>query len=96
MPKYLITNQADKDIDEIVDYIASRNMAAAISLDRSFYDVFEILADNPEAGRERPELREDLRSFPCGSYIVFYRLWAGNVLIVRIVHGARDLEEIFS
>lgn len=96
MPKYLTTDQADKDIDEVVDYIAGRNVVAGISLDRAFYDVFEMLADNPEAGRERSELREDLRSFPCGSYIIFYRLWAGNVLILRIVHGARDLEQIFS
>ncbi|MEQ1603342.1 MAG: type II toxin-antitoxin system RelE/ParE family toxin [Pyrinomonadaceae bacterium] len=96
MLKYLTTDQADKDIDEIVDYIAGRNVVAAISLDRSFYDVFEMFADNPEAGRERRELREDLRSFPCGSYIILYRLWAGNVMILRIVHGARDLEEIFS
>lgn len=96
MAKYSTTTRADKDVDEIVDYVAVRNVGAAIELDRSIYNVFDMLADNPEAGRERSELKADLRSFPCGSYIVFYRLWAGDVIILRVIHAARDLEEIFS
>jgi toxin ParE1/3/4 len=57
---------------------------------------FELLADNVKIGRERPELKEDLRSFPEGNYLGFYREWAGVVAIVRVLHGARDLDEIFS
>jgi hypothetical protein len=31
-----------------------------------------------------------------GNYLIFYRLWAGKVAITRVIHSARDLEEIFS
>ena len=55
-----------------------------------------MLADNTKIGRERPELNEDLRSFPEGNYLIFYRRWIGQIAIVRIIHGARDLDEIFS
>lgn len=96
MPKYIITREADDDITEILTFIASDNFSAAMNLYDRLVQLFEMLADNRCAGRERPELKEDLRSFPEGSYLIFYRQWAGNVAIVRVIHGARDLDEIFS
>ncbi|MHC2088686.1 type II toxin-antitoxin system RelE/ParE family toxin [Methylobacterium sp. CM6244] len=33
-------------------------------------------------GRARPELPSDLRSFPCESYVIFFRYEAGTVEIV--------------
>lgn len=96
MGKYMITRQAEQDIDEILVYIAADNLDAALSFNDRLTDLFEMLADNTKAGRERPELKEDLRSFPEGNYLIFYRRWAGNLAIVRVIHGARDLDEIFS
>lgn len=94
MPKYVISQRAEEDIDEILAYIAADSVAAAISLNDRFTHLFEMFADHPEIGRERPELREDLRSFPEGSYVIFYRIWAGQVAIVRVLHGATDLDRI--
>lgn len=96
MAKFIISDQAEKDIDEILIYIAADNLDAAIAFNDHLTRLFEMLAENNEAGRERPELKEDLRSFPEGNYLIFYRLWAGNVAIVRVLHGARDLDELFS
>lgn len=96
MPKYIITREADEDINEILAYIASDNYNAALSVYDRLIDVFEMLSDNSIAGRERPELKEDIRSFPQGNYLIFYRPWAGKIAIVRVIHGARDLDEIFS
>lgn len=96
MGKYRIIPAAEKEIEEILVYIAGNNLDAAMAFDRRLTDIFEMLADNTEAGRERDELREGLRSFPVGSYIIFYRRWAANVAIVRVIHAARDLGEIFS
>ena len=96
MAKYIITRQAEQDIDEILVYIAADNLDAALSFNDRLTHLFEMRADNTKAGRERPELKEDLRSFPKGNYLSFYRRWAGNIAIVRVLHGVRDLEEIFS
>lgn len=96
MGKYIITRQAEYDIDEILIYIAADNIDAALSFNDRLTHLFEILAENPLAGRERPELKEDLRSIPEGNYLIFYRKWAGNIAIVRILHGARDLDELFN
>lgn len=96
MAKYTLTSRADTDLSEIVDHIALDNIDAAIAIDARFTELFEMLAQNPLAGRERPELESGIRSFPAGNFHIFYRTWADDVLIVRVRHAARDLDEIFS
>jgi toxin ParE1/3/4 len=96
MGKYIITREAEQDIDEILIYIAADNIDAALAFNERLTHLFEMLAENPKAGRERPELKEDLRSIPEGNCLIFYRKWAREIAIVRVLHGARDLEEIFS
>ena len=94
---YLITEPAEVDIDEILAYIADDNLTAAMSIYDRFIHCFEMLAQTPKAGRERTELRFDARSFPEGNYLIFYRIIVSNdVEILRVLHGARDLDEIFS
>ncbi|MEP6789428.1 MAG: type II toxin-antitoxin system RelE/ParE family toxin [Acidobacteriota bacterium] len=96
MAKYIITREAEEDIDEILAYIAEDNFDASLALYDRLIKLCEMLADNPEAGRGRPDLKDGLRSFPQGTYLVFYRPWAGKIAIARVLHSARDLDEIFS
>ena len=77
-------------------FIAADDPDSAISFYLRLEAAFQMLGDNPKAGRERPELNEGLRSFPLGSYLIFYRVWAGKLTITRVLHSARDLDEIFS
>jgi toxin ParE1/3/4 len=58
-------------------------------------DKVSLLAAHPRLGRARPELGSDLRSFAVAPYIIFYRALSDGVAIVRVLHGARDLEELF-
>ncbi|HMJ07394.1 MAG TPA: type II toxin-antitoxin system RelE/ParE family toxin [Pyrinomonadaceae bacterium] len=95
MGKHIVTREAEEDIDEILAYIALDNFDASLAFYDRLKGLFAMLADNWKAGRERPELKEDIRSFPEGNYLVFYRMWAGKIAIVRVIHAARDLDEIF-
>ncbi|MGB7070669.1 MAG: type II toxin-antitoxin system RelE/ParE family toxin [Pyrinomonadaceae bacterium] len=96
MARYIVTREAEDDIDQILGYIAADNFDASLRLYDRLLELFEILAENPRAGRERSELKEGMRSFPEGSYLIFYRTWAGTVSITRVLHGTRDLDELFS
>ena len=51
-----------------------------------------MLVQSPLAGRERPELRNDLRSFPIGNYIIFYRPLPDGVQVVRVMNGRQDID----
>lgn len=96
MPNYSLSKQARQDIDEILMHIAADNVDAAERFNENLVELFAKLGDNPHSGRERPDLKERMRYFPTGSYLVFYRIWAGRVAIVRVLHSARDIDEIFS
>ena len=41
-------------------------------------------------GRSRQDLRPDLFSFPVGRHVLFYRPQPGEIVLVRVLHGARD------
>jgi len=53
------------------------------------------LADFPELGPIHPNIGSDARCWVVGDYLILYRVSAGKVEIVRIIHGARDLGEVF-
>lgn len=95
MASYSLTDPAEEDLTEILSYIAADNIEAAASMYYRFHGRFEMLADVPKAGRSRDELVVGLRSFAEGSYIVFYRIVSGSVEIIRVLHGARDIESLF-
>ncbi|WP_242056332.1 MULTISPECIES: type II toxin-antitoxin system RelE/ParE family toxin [unclassified Nostoc] len=46
-------------------------------------------------GRQRSDLAASLRCFPVESYLIFYRSIEQGIEIVRILHGAQDMERIF-
>lgn len=95
MARLIITREAEEDIDEILAYIASDNFDASVSLYDRLLHLFDVLADNPKMGVDRPELKEGQRSFPEGNYLIFYREWAGKVAITRVIHSARDLDDLY-
>jgi len=96
MASYSLSKEARQDIDDILIYIAADQVDAAVAFNDRLNELFWMLAANPFAGRERTELGEGLRCFPVGNYVIFYRLWAGEVAITRVIHAARELDEIFS
>jgi plasmid stabilization system protein ParE len=46
-------------------------------------------------GRARDaDLRVGLRTFPVGDYVMVYRIEDGDVMILRVVRGSRDLQTL--
>ena len=44
------------------------------------------------AGRARNDLAFNLRSFPVGSYIIFYLPLSDGVEVVRVMNGRQDID----
>ncbi len=79
---------------DIWDYVAATD---AVQADRVTYRILEpclLLATQPYMGRERTELAPALRSFPIGSYVIFYRPIPDGVEIARILNASRDIEAL--
>jgi len=93
-----VSPQAESDLDDIWLYVAkqSGSMDVASRQIDSLADRFLFLARFPRAGRVRDlELGKGLRSFPVGEYVIVYCVEGDDVLILRVVHGRRELERLF-
>lgn len=85
---------AEQDLTDIWVSIAQDNPAAADRVLSGLLDAEERLADHPQLGRLRPELPGQLRSWSVAPYVLFYQPLADAILIVRVLHGARDIDDL--
>ena len=83
--------QVSRDLIRIGDTIAQDNRAAAAEFVESIRKHCRLLASVPLMGRARPDLGADVRSFPHGPYVVFYRFRSAmdRVEVLRVWHGSR-------
>lgn len=95
MPAIVKRPRAKTDLAEIWDYIADDSEARADDFVDRIDKKLHTLAQQPGLGRLRDELAADLRSFPIGRYVVFYRPLPRGVEIVRVLHSARDFNTDF-
>ena len=95
MSQFRLTPEADDDLANIWLFIAQDDFDAADRVASEIISKFDLLAENPRLGRERPEFAPELRSFAVHKYIVFYRPGPNGIEVVRVLHGARDIERIF-
>ena len=84
--------RADLDLDSIWNFIAADDIRAADRQINRLGEVFQMLVENPLAGRERSELRRDLRSFPVGSYVVFYTPISDGIEVARVMNSRQDID----
>lgn len=93
MPRVRYTSSAEADLLDLWLTIAEENLVAADGVLDSIQDTVSLLSTQPEMGRARPELSDGLRSFPTPTpYIVFYLPNAQGLLVVRVLHHARDID----
>jgi toxin ParE1/3/4 len=91
MPRVLRSSIAETDLLDIWLFIAADNPGAADrTLDR-IDDACAQLARSPRIGIARPELGANVRSFPVGRYIIFYRPVPRGIEIIRVLSGYRDI-----
>jgi toxin ParE1/3/4 len=96
MPRVTRRPLAEADILEIWDYIADDSLAAADRWVDRLDEQFRMLAAQPMMGRAREGLAPRVRSFPFGRYVVFYIPMDAGIDVVRVLHGARDIDAVFS
>lgn len=93
--KVIISDDASADLEDIGDFIAQDNPDAAISFVRRLRSRCSDLSQFPDSGRKREEFRRGLRSVTEGDYVIFYRTLDADVLVImRIIHGKRDLRKL--
>jgi toxin ParE1/3/4 len=89
---------AEQDLQEIVSYVAGENVTAALALaDRIEKDILR-LAAHPYMGRIPDDDKLaglGYRFLVVENYLIFYTVGDRTVLVHRIIHGARDIPQMF-
>jgi toxin ParE1/3/4 len=85
---------AKDDLGDIWLSIAIHNPDSATRVVQRIDARIRLLAEFPELGPERPEIAAGMRMLVQGNYLVLYRITESFVEIVRVVHGARDLDNL--
>ena len=89
--RYEFTGRSRKDLEAILEY---SYQTWGPTRTRDYLEGMEYrinwLRDNPGAGRLRPEIADNLKSFPQGSHVIYYRVTEEVLLIVRIRHQSAD------
>ena len=85
--------KAVEDLNDISDYTLEtwgpeQEVRYLKALDRAL----DRLAESPETGRACDWLREGYRKHLVGRHVVFYRLTAGGIEVVRVLHQSMDFE----
>lgn len=89
--RILRTAQAENDLIEIWAYVAIHDMAAADALLDRIEARWRLLATQPRSGRTRDDLKVGLRQVTTGNYLTFYHLQDDALVVLRVLHGSRDI-----
>ncbi|MBL8582013.1 MAG: type II toxin-antitoxin system RelE/ParE family toxin [Rhizobiaceae bacterium] len=86
--------RAQRDLEEIADYLKTVNPAAVLPLVGKIERQIGMLERHPHLGPSAPETDQlDMRKLSITPYIAYYRLRGDVVEIARVLHGARDMTE---
>jgi toxin ParE1/3/4 len=92
--RILFTELAETDIDDIWIGIASDNEVAADRMIDGLHATLRRLARFPGMGRAADHLRSGARAFVHGNYIIVSCPMHDGIAVLRIAHGARNIELI--
>ncbi len=85
MPRIIRTPQANEDVTSI---------SAADNLIRAIDNKLNLLARQPFIGSPMDDYRPGLRASFVGRYIIFYHPIDDGIEVYRVLHGARQLEDL--
>jgi toxin ParE1/3/4 len=100
--RLVLSDAAVADILEQADwYMAQSGQALAQRWEKAVTSAVLRVVKNPAAGTpctfRAAELRKVRRTtipgFP--KHLLFYRIYGTEMLVLRVIHGARDLEKLF-
>lgn len=100
--RIILRPAADQDIIDQAEYLTRhQSLQTGLRFYRAADETFRLIASQPEIGT-RAEFRSSflhgMRMFPLKrfpNHLVFYRRVENDVEIIRILHGARDIETLF-
>lgn len=94
MSGFRLRPKAVDDLEAIGDFIATDNPARTVTFIDDLLGVCAQIAERPQAYQRRDDLAPGLRQAIHGRYLALFTFDADGVVIERVLHGARRLEDL--
>jgi len=95
MGHFRLSNSANRDIENIWEYIAADNPDAADRWIARFHETFRWLARYPGAGHKSSDAgTRPVLFWVEGRYEIIYRVLSGYIEIDAVLHGSRDIPAV--
>jgi toxin ParE1/3/4 len=94
--------QVIRDLIDIATYIANTNLDLSDRFLQAAEETFQQLGQMPEIGKRCQFLHPELQNIrqigvkEFRKYLIFYQSSQASVEIIRVIHGARDLESLLT
>lgn len=95
MARVIRSEQAQQDLEVILDYLDIQSTQAADRFATKFDQTCNLHAQHPQIGMSAEQYATNLRHFTVANYAIFYRPLEDGIEVIRIIHGARDLPKLF-
>ncbi len=90
---YQLTVKATEDLTDIWQY--TFHAWSESQADKYFSELIEacqILANNPNLGKNYPNITTNYFGYLINKHIIFYEISDEGILVIRILHGRADLK----
>ena len=93
MTRYVLSPRAQADIEDIWDYTSDRwNDEQAERYIEELRQAIETIARDPRRGRPCDQIRRGYRKFSVGAHVLFFRVIADRIEVIRVLHQRMDFE----
>ena len=91
MSGFALHPDAFKDLDDIWEFIAADNVAAADRLSAEIFETLRSVAASPHIGHRRPDLTSRAMRFALvRDYLIAYAPDEDPVWVLAVIHGRRN------
>ena len=95
MNAFLLSPEAAQDLIDIWEFIAGDNIDSADQVCEELQEAIQRIVEMPKKGPLHADLTDKpVRFWPVRSYLIIYRPDTTPLQIVRVLHGARDIESL--
>ena len=92
MAKLVWTEESERWLKDIYDYIAADNPTAAGDVVTAIYERAQTLLEHPESGYRYEHETEDVRILLYTHYRIAYQIRSESIVILGVFHGSLDID----
>lgn len=97
MSGYVLTEQAERDLNEIWGHIAEQSIDTADAVIAEIKTALELLSSSPGIGHRRRDVKSPrYRFWRANRFIIAYFRDTRPLQVIRIVGGHRDFRSVFT